>query len=367
MKGMIVAHGTSQDITCPKEATVKIAKAARSKGYQVKEIGGPGSTESAIFVTTPTPKSAAPIDEGGDLMLPHLVALLAGVVMGAGIDAIKENIQDAFKAMLEQRVTSIDFVGFSRGAVAIAHVLEDFNTIFLGTGIKINVCLLDPVPGPILVKQNAKIPWFVHRCMLLTSKHEGRPGFGPLGLEVCEGVKFTGRLMVGVHGDIGGSTDSDITKLVLDDIAKFLGWHDAFRLRPEDRQSLIVECAINGTGLDKSFLQCISGRGVGLSEHEHASGLLELPFTGAEEELLTPRHLPAQRFPALRPHDHRRAAASISRTNKLTSLLIQGGPVLGPQRELVITPSRLEARRIVLDNFKRIALNRAISRFMRGK
>jgi hypothetical protein len=68
MRGLIVVHGTSQDITSINETTVHITRAARAAGHMVVNIGGPGSTERSIIrgiMRDPLRLEPAPIDEIG--------------------------------------------------------------------------------------------------------------------------------------------------------------------------------------------------------------------------------------------------------------------------------------------------------------
>lgn len=292
MKGLIVVHGTSQDITSINETTVHITRAARAAGHLVVNIGGPGSTERSILrgiVRDPLRAEYTPIDEIA-LPLDYGWDVLAGTATGAGMDDIVADIKRAVREMIEKGVTSIDLLGFSRGAVSLAMALDAIGKELGGRTslpVPVRVCLLDPVPGPYLVPQEITIPPIVKECMLLTSKHEGRLGFRNLGLSVDPGVRFTGDLVMGVHGDIGGSTQSPLTRLVKDRVAEFLGL-PTLRLTPMERYVALMLVILAATEYtNPGWMQRMSRRAIGWSVagHEGTPGTVELPYASALEQL----------------------------------------------------------------------------------
>lgn len=289
MKGFIVVHGTSQDIMSTTETTVQLAKAAQAAGHQVVQIGGPGSTERAILRGLERDPSTAEYSRIEDIGFPldYGWDVLAGTATGAGMDGIVNEIRAAALKMLKSGVTSINLVGFSRGAVSLALALqrigEEMGTVQLPVPIK--VCLMDPVPGPYLVPKTIKIPSFVDSMLLLISKHEGRPGFRHLDLIVSPEVKFRADLVMGVHGDIGGSTQSAMTTLIKDEVSQFVGLA-ALRLSPEQRFERTLQIIANPRPYTfHSFAQMMARRAIGWSGFEGAPDTIELPSAHAVEDL----------------------------------------------------------------------------------
>lgn len=291
MKGLIVVHGTAQDSCSSFETTVKIAKAARAEGYFVIELGGPGSTERAILrgiERNPDLAEYTPIDEIG-LPLDYVWDFMSGIASGSGIQDIVRDILAAGLSMQAAGVTSIDLVGFSRGAVAIALALQEAESkgVKLPAG-SVNACLLDPVPGPFFVPQRLKIPAFVGKCMVLTSKHEGRLGFRNPEITLSEGVRLEADIVMGVHGDIGGSTQSPIAQLAMDQVARFIGL-SALRLGYHERLWLATMATLDGPKYtNPGPLQWMSRRGIGWSGtgHEHSFENLEFPSARTGSELM---------------------------------------------------------------------------------
>ena len=290
MKGFIVVHGTSQDSTSATETTVQLAKAARAAGHHVVEIGGPGSTERAILRALKlNPELAEPsrIEDIG-IPLDHVWQLAAGTATGAGLDDIVDDIKAAAMKMVKAGVTSINLVGFSRGAVSLALALQRIGEEMgpaVRLAVPVNVCLMDPVPGPYLVPKQVKIPSFVDRLLLLVSKHEGRPGFRHLDLVVSPEVQFKGDLVMGVHGDIGGSTQSAMTALIKDEVAQFVDV-PALRVSPQQRLELAMKIIADPRPYTfHSLAQMMVRRAIGWSGHEGAPDVIELPSARTVEDL----------------------------------------------------------------------------------
>jgi hypothetical protein len=254
------------------------------------EIGGPGSTERSILRGLKRDPFLAQPSSIYDIDLPldHLWDVAAGTFVGSGIDDIVDEVKVAVLGMVNAGVSSVDLVGFSRGAVSLALALqrigEELGPTFR-TPVPINVCLLDPVPGPYLVPKHVEIPSFVNRLLLFVSKHEGRWGFLNLGLSVSPEVTFRSDLVMGVHGDIGGSTRSAMTILVKDEVAEFLGL-PSFRLSLEERVRKTLEIMANPSPYTHpGIMQMWERRALGWSGHEGDPDVIELPSARAMEDL----------------------------------------------------------------------------------
>lgn len=356
MKGIIVVHGTSQDITSTNEVTTQIAKAARSAGYFVVDIGGPGSTERSIkrcLKWNPLLEEATSLHEI-EFPLDYAWNVVSGTATGSGIDDIIKDIQDAVELMLKQGVTSIDLVGFSRGAVALALALERVQKetkVEIRLPIPLGVCLLDPVPGPYFVPKRVEIPPFVDRLMLLTSKHEGRPGFTHLDISVSSKVKFTGDLLMGVHGDIGGSTQSDMTLLVRDQVAKFVGL-PALQLSMEERLLRTLKIIADPSKyVNPGIPQWLSRRAIGWSGHEHHQDVLELPSASSAEELWK---LPLP--PLVQPKVGKLSPRPVK-------LVIPSRPIRDKERRIVFPPSRVDGKGSALTRKVQYGLSWLLKKF----
>ncbi len=243
MRGLIFVHGTSQDRTSLNELTVRMAAVARGQSYLTIDIGGPGSTERSVLrMLEFDPEAASPSSfEELSVPLDYAMFVATGTATGRGIDGIVEDVIAKARMMLESGVTRIDIVGFSRGAVAAAMALERIDRILLAPPrIEVNACLLDPVPGPILVPKLIRLPPWLRRCGVFSSVHESRPGFNILGLVIPPEVELTSVSVIGVHGDIGGSTRSKVHRLVADRVAEFLDL-PGFSLDSLARVELIVD------------------------------------------------------------------------------------------------------------------------------
>lgn len=256
-KAIIVMHGTSQDIMSLDENTTQFVKKALHKGYEVVDIGGPGSNERIINTQI---NNQGPgiytmgnhLEDVGSLGLEMLSANIGGVARGTGVE---ENIEEAIEAFLAYKklgYDSIDFVGFSRGAYTIPLVLDQLDQLNLVEGIDVSAALLDPVPGP-LRKKLHKIPPWVKNLLLLYAQHEGRPGFTQAQYIVSPTTKVNSQVLVGVHGDVGGSTRSPVAKLALNMVESQF-WDDEL-LSDEDQFALILEIMLNPQRYTRTSLE----------------------------------------------------------------------------------------------------------------
>lgn len=223
----VFLHGTSQDQTSSNETTVRLAKQARADGHQVIEFGGPGSTERSIL-RTDRGDEIPHVDEIG-IPLDYAADVLTGTAVGSGLDDVVEDVIAKIQAINEP-LTEIVVVGFSRGAVASATLMERLEKVLAEKGLtirpRVRLFLLDPVPGPALVARSVHLPAFVDELYLRIAKHEGRSGFGQLDLFLADTTKLDGDMVIGVHGDIGGSTQSPLAEF------HYLDLCDRLELKP---------------------------------------------------------------------------------------------------------------------------------------
>jgi hypothetical protein len=219
--GLIVFHGTSQDKMSRAENTVKLFDIAKDAGWRVEELGGPGSTERAMKTVLQADPSAAGYTRIEDIGLPldYAWGLGAGVATGSGVEDNIREARELLRKLKMEGASNIRMVGFSRGADTIANLLNQLEAERFDLGLPLSVTLLDPVPGP-LRRKHRKLPAFVDEVQLFASQHEGRPGFAPLDISVDAGTRLDAQVVVGVHGDIGGSTGSGVADLVLDDVLR---------------------------------------------------------------------------------------------------------------------------------------------------
>ena len=220
---LMVFHGTGQDMGSKNELTVRLVEAAQDEGREVFQLGGPGSTERSLKAPfgLAQPSSLHEID----IPLDYAYKTLAGVAVGEGIGDIVDEGMEAFMKKINKS-SSIHLIGFSRGAVAIALMLEMAGKHLdkqPGQLPNIRVTLLDPVPGPIGIKQHITLPRCVTELNLLYSKHEGRPGFQHLDISLSRPIRFNSDMNIGVHGDIGGSTQSPLALTNQDRVMKSTG------------------------------------------------------------------------------------------------------------------------------------------------
>lgn len=237
--GLIVFHGTSQDKMSRAENTVKLFDIAKDAGWRVEELGGPGSTERAMKTVLQADPSAAGYTRIEDIGLPldYAWGLGAGVATGSGVEDNIREARELLRKLKMEGASNIRMVGFSRGADTIANLLNQLEAERFDLGLPLSVTLLDPVPGP-LRRKHRKLPAFVDEVQLFTSQHEGRPGFAPLDISVDAGTRLDAQVVVGVHGDIGGSTGSGVADLILDDVLR--KHRLPRRLTATDRADLIM-------------------------------------------------------------------------------------------------------------------------------
>jgi hypothetical protein len=219
--GLIVFHGTSQDKMSRSENTVKLFDIAKDAGWRVEELGGPGSTERAMKTVLQADPGAGDYTRIEDIGLPldYAWGLGAGVATGSGVEDNILEAREMLRKLKMEGASSIRMVGFSRGADTIANLLNQLEAERYDLGLPLSVTLLDPVPGP-LRRKHRKLPAFVDEVQLFTSQHEGRPGFAPLDISVEARTRLDAQVVVGVHGDIGGSTGSGVADLILDDVLR---------------------------------------------------------------------------------------------------------------------------------------------------
>ncbi|SAL67568.1 hypothetical protein AWB69_07788 [Caballeronia udeis] len=245
----IIVHGSGQDGTSHRENTVKLAKHLRAIGEHVYEIGGPGSTERALkqYIEAVEGRIIRPIDEVG-IPLDHAFELGFGMGAGGRLDNIVKEGEQAIYEFLRKGIRKFKIVGFSRGAVAsvlLAQRLPIFRDIVDIQSIDLSLGLLDPVPGPILVPQHLVIPEYVKHTVLLIARDEGRPGFRHLSLQrENPRTRLTVDMIRGVHGDVGGSTQSGTTDLSLDYLVRNLEVPHRL-LSLQERLDKIVETMMN--------------------------------------------------------------------------------------------------------------------------
>lgn len=219
---LMIFHGTSQDGAKEKENTVKVAKQARAVGRRVIELGGPGSAEVAAKHNHVPDQLIHEMHPGLD----YLKSLMAGLALGEGVGRIAEEAVDALRPKIEAG-QQVDLIGFSRGAVIATLVMAKLGMIYADPRKSsplpcIRLTLLDPVPGPVLIPQFVILAGSLIKNIDITySKHEGRFGFDQLGLEFHgDPSRVVGNMSVGRHGDVGGSTESDLARVNLRSVLK---------------------------------------------------------------------------------------------------------------------------------------------------
>lgn len=291
MKAIIVVHGTSQDSMSHNENTVKLARAARALGYFVIDIGGPASTERTLknLLAMDTMNSSSTVDDALGWTALYGIDMMRGIVLGHGVDEIVRDVKDAILACFRLNASSIDIVGFSRGAVAVALGVERIGRELgpnLISPIPINITLLDPVPGPLRIQQSVELPSFVNSVHHLVSKHEGRPGFHHLGLKIPKSVSYRGDLVMGVHGDIGGSTGSGVSRMALSRVAQSVGVGSLVLTPDEMFQITIGAMSGHDSYSNQGVMQFMDRRGLGWSPVDHDPRALILPSFESQFDLI---------------------------------------------------------------------------------
>jgi len=281
---ILIAHGTSQDQGSSKELTTKVLVAARAEGRQCLDIGGPGSVESALKLT-----SARPSQSMHDIDLPtDIFAMYAGgAILGTGFSENVEEIVERVLGLGKQGCIRLQMVGFSRGAVSLCEAaarLGELREKYPKLKIPdIVLSAYDPVPGPVFVPKSIKIPKSVVSSFnLLCSKHEGRPGFDQLGL-AYDGADFQGDVVVGVHGDIGGSTGSALSRLITSRQLADLGLGGPNHLSLIDRNFEALDSILFSeeyTDKIKFRTRTFESDGTGSTWQPHDRADLELPMNG---------------------------------------------------------------------------------------
>jgi len=286
---ILIAHGTSQDQGSAKELTTKVVVAARAEGRQCVDIGGPGSVESALKLTSANRSHA--ID---DIDLPtDLLAMYAGgAVLGTGFGENVEEIVEQVLGLGKKGCTSLQLIGFSRGAVSLCEATarlgelrEKWPTLKIPD---IVLSAYDPVHGPVSVPKSIRIPKsVVSRFNLWCSKHEGRPGFDQLQL-AYDGADFQGDVVVGVHGDIGGSTGSPVSRMIASRQLGYLGLGGPNRLSLVDRNLEALDSILfsqDYTDKIKLRTRTFPSDDTGGAWQPHDRGDMELPMNGILDDL----------------------------------------------------------------------------------
>ncbi|MCP8466998.1 DUF2235 domain-containing protein [Pseudomonas sp. ZM23] len=230
----LIFDGTGQNAASGNEHTVRLARELEAAGLPVETIAGPGTSDTVIRKAKKTDFDLA----RGELYPPaHEIPFhfdiirdtLAGNFFG---DGVYENVDEGvekFKDLQKLGVTEVVMVGFSRGAVTavlVARKLAELGVVVPGDNIRIKMFLLDPVPGPKLVAGNTlEIPKIVSYCYNQRSVHESRPFFDALNLTVEDEFATTldPDYSIGVHGDVGGSTQSPVSTFNYLDLKRRLG------------------------------------------------------------------------------------------------------------------------------------------------
>jgi len=245
---ILIAHGSGQDQSSLNELTTRVLAAARAAGRPAYDFGGPGSVESAIKLTS---RGGVSSIYDHDVPLDVLGTYATGAIGGTGFREVVEEIVARIVDLGKEGCPKVHAVGFSRGAVAMlvgAQRLGELREKFPGLRIpRLTVSAFDPVPGPFGVPKKIKVPKsVVSGLKLVVSKHEGRPGFDQLQISY-DGPDFWGDVAIGSHGDIGGSTQSPLARLVLSGELGRLGLPGPHRLTLEERDSLEMDCLLSSS------------------------------------------------------------------------------------------------------------------------
>jgi hypothetical protein len=222
----VFVGGTSQDLNSPNEHTTQLFNEISAVGANCTHIDGAGSgrrarNESQLALAQ-YPFGIPPIDEiGHALDIPFNKTV--GVLLGTGTDKIVLQVMEAVANVISQGAEEVVLVGFSRGAVAVAMALDECARRQIKLHVRIRVALLDPVPGPMFLPKEITIPAFVSEIFLLVAHDERRFGFEHLHVK-CESdaTRLTAEMWSGVHGDIGGSTQSSTSRLIKDRIIEVM-------------------------------------------------------------------------------------------------------------------------------------------------
>ncbi|WP_170228874.1 DUF2235 domain-containing protein [Polyangium fumosum] len=226
------------DESSKSEVTNRLASVVGGAGdWRVAHVGGPGSMEAAGRHIDPTldPHEMSP-EAVGAVAMRGIFRLVAGTAFGYGLKENVRSVNDAVAEHVARGGREVVVVGFSRGAVGVLH-WNDFVkanggrvTSSIGgkrvdvpvTDLHITQVLLDPVPGPGRSREST-VPAFVNRVMLMQAQDEARPGFENMRVRIDPGVRdVQAAVLPGVHGDIGGSTESVMTRLVTDRAVRFI-------------------------------------------------------------------------------------------------------------------------------------------------
>ncbi|WP_353499240.1 hypothetical protein [Vibrio sp. CB1-14] len=283
---VILVQGTCEDRASICNVT-ELDKLAREHCKYYKYIDGIGSTGRTIKMGTYYDNLLSEPyyfdgGSGGMGLVEYALRMSKDAITGYGlrymVDEIKEYVLKEVPRPVAE-LLGIKICGFSRGAVAIAQALQELELEHPGLNIDFTVVLLDPVPGPFLNK-SYQTPKFVKHLHLYKSRDEGRAGFGAADIYLNSMTRFEGYIVNGVHGDIGGSTQSNTSKLILDDVKQILGFPHC--MTPSERLTLAFEQALNG--YDIGMLNYMSRRGD--RSPSSASTDFEFPYQKVADEFI---------------------------------------------------------------------------------
>jgi hypothetical protein len=232
---IMVFHGSAQDMAQTQENTVKVVEQAKVEGREVVQFGGPGSSDRAV--------RRPPGNEAEEPQFPfdYAAMITAGELLGAGSrDIVEEGVAELVARVA--RGEAIHMIGFSRGAVNACRTLVAAQKYVTGKTVDVTLDALDPVPGPTGIG-TIVLPPFLKELRVVLSKHEGRPGFGHLNLFVGSQTRFLSDVCIGVHGDIGGSTQSALANLNLAALLKRAGLSSPFT--PADLEGLALSALVS--------------------------------------------------------------------------------------------------------------------------
>ncbi|MCG9626188.1 hypothetical protein L1D34_15210 [Vibrio mediterranei] len=283
-KPLILVQGTCEDRASTCNIT-ELDRLAREHCYNYKYIDGVGSSGRTVKMGTYFDSQILEPyyfegGSGGMGLLEYALRMAKDAATGYGlrymVDEIKEYILEGIHPTVAD-LLGVTICGFSRGAVAIAQALQEIEMERPSLKMDVTVILLDPVPGPFLNK-SYQTPECVKHLYLYKSRDEGRPGFGAADILLNPTTHFEGYIVNGVHGDIGGSTKSNTSKLILDDVKQIIGFNNC--MSSSERITLALEQGLNG--YDIGWPNYFSRRG-DRSPSSHCSDF-ELPYQKVADE-----------------------------------------------------------------------------------
>ena len=287
--GFICVAGTAQDSMSKHQTTARIANTARSEGHLVVELGGPGSTERSIkrvLKYDPLAGEPSSIFEIG-MPMDYAYQVVSGTLFGSGLDDIVRDIREGYQYLLDQEVSKIVVVAFSRGAIAVGHALEGIQeqiSDHKGPDV-LKVSLLDPVPGPYFVGREIKIPPLVDHLQLIVSKLEGRLGFKHAEISMDSSTELEADLVLGSHTDVGGCSGTSLAQLICNDVSTFCEL-SSMTLSEKEKVDLILD-TLEGKNpyAATNMWQMAERRNIGWSEAELSVEVIPLPSSSSVQTL----------------------------------------------------------------------------------